>query len=139
MLNYLNVCHCCRSVLKLYIKDRRDSDHIAVVYSSNAGYVSFLILRVCVILIVEKPTVKCSTKYIISNFVLNLFTDIETAIATNRELKKSIMCIRCHTNEKCMLFVNCGHRVTCESCSNQIDYCPYCDVKIKSKLKTFLS
>jgi hypothetical protein len=60
MQNYLNTCHCCRSVLKLYINDRRDSDHIAIVYSSNAGYVSFLILRVCVILIVEKPTVKCS-------------------------------------------------------------------------------
>ena len=60
MQNYLNTCHCCRSVLKLYIKDRRDSDHIAVVYTSNAGYVSFLILRVGVILIVEKPTVKCS-------------------------------------------------------------------------------
>ena len=27
---------------------------------TNAGYVSFLILRVCVILIVDKPTVKCS-------------------------------------------------------------------------------
>jgi hypothetical protein len=60
MQNYLNTCHCCRSVLKLYINDRRDSDHIAVLYTSNASYVSFLILRVCVILIVEKPIVKCS-------------------------------------------------------------------------------
>jgi hypothetical protein len=60
MQNYLNTCHCCRSVLKLYINDRRDSNHIAVVYTSNAAYGSFLILRVCVILIVDKPRVKCS-------------------------------------------------------------------------------
>jgi hypothetical protein len=44
MQNYLNTCHCCRSVLKLYINDRRDSNHIAVVYTSNAAYGSFLIV-----------------------------------------------------------------------------------------------
>jgi hypothetical protein len=41
MQNYLNTCHCCRSVLKLYIKDRRDSDHIAVVYTHKC--------RLCVV------------------------------------------------------------------------------------------
>jgi hypothetical protein len=100
---------------------------------SVRGHKCYVLMRVICI------TKSSEAKYIVSNFVLNFFTDTETIIATNRELKKSIMCIRCHTNEKCMLFVNCGHRVTCESCSNQIDYCPYCDVKIKIKLKTFLS
>ena len=57
MYNYLSTCNCCRSILKLYINDR---GHIAVVYTSNAAYVLFLILRICVILIVEKPIVKCS-------------------------------------------------------------------------------
>jgi hypothetical protein len=50
---------------------------IAIVYSSNAGYVSFLILRVCVILIVEKPTVKCSitikAPFLYSSICLMLF------------------------------------------------------------------
>ncbi|CAC5394460.1 XIAP [Mytilus coruscus] len=58
---------------------------------------------------------------------------------TNRQLKEKMKCIRCRTNDICMLFVNCGHRQTCEECADLMDFCPICDTRIKKRLKTFLS
>ncbi|VDI69036.1 Hypothetical predicted protein [Mytilus galloprovincialis] len=57
----------------------------------------------------------------------------------NRKLKDKMKCIRCRTNDICMLFVNCGHRQTCEECADLMDFCPICDTRIKKRLKTFLS
>ena len=57
----------------------------------------------------------------------------------NKQLKESILCVRCKTNEISMLFLNCGHRVTCETCAYQLKYCPHCKKKIKKRMKTFLS
>ncbi|VDI45577.1 Hypothetical predicted protein [Mytilus galloprovincialis] len=65
--------------------------------------------------------------------------DPEKVREVNKELKKKMMCIRCEKTTKSILFVECGHRVTCETCANDVDFCPYCDVKIKTRLKTFLS
>ncbi|VDI62470.1 Hypothetical predicted protein [Mytilus galloprovincialis] len=65
--------------------------------------------------------------------------DPEKVREVNKELKKNMMCIRCEKTTKSILFVECGHRVTCETCANDVDFCPYCDVKIKTRLKTFLS
>ena len=58
---------------------------------------------------------------------------------TNRQLKLKMLCIRCRTNDICMLFVNCGHRQTCEECADLMDFCPICDTRIKKRLKTYLS
>ncbi|CAG2186109.1 BIRC7_8 [Mytilus edulis] len=57
----------------------------------------------------------------------------------NKQLKDKMKCIRCRTNDICMLFVNCGHRQTCEECADLMDFCPICDTRIKKRLKTFLS
>ncbi|XP_071137536.1 putative inhibitor of apoptosis isoform X2 [Mytilus edulis] len=65
--------------------------------------------------------------------------DPKKIIEMNRKLKEKMKCIRCRVNDTCMLFVNCGHRLTCEKCAYAMDFCPYCDTKIKKRLKTFLS
>ena len=65
--------------------------------------------------------------------------DPEKIMEMNRQLKKRMKCIRCKNKEICMLFVNCGHRVTCEECSERMDFCPYCDARIKKRLKSYLS
>ncbi|MDP0589276.1 MAG: RING-HC finger protein [Candidatus Endonucleobacter bathymodioli] len=57
----------------------------------------------------------------------------------NAMLKEKLKCRRCNKNDICMLFINCGHRVVCESCSKKIDFCPYCDHRIQKTIKTFLS
>ncbi|CAC5426749.1 unnamed protein product [Mytilus coruscus] len=65
--------------------------------------------------------------------------DLQKIKETNRQLKEKMKCIRCRTNDICMLFVNCGHRKTCEECADLMDFCPFCDTRIKKRLKTFLS
>ena len=57
----------------------------------------------------------------------------------NRQLKEQLLCVRCKTEEISMLFTNCGHRITCEKCANELEHCPHCNRKIKKCIKTFLS
>ncbi|XP_063405407.1 uncharacterized protein LOC134688543 isoform X2 [Mytilus trossulus] len=57
----------------------------------------------------------------------------------NTELKNNLLCVICRKNERCMLFANCGHRVTCEQCCRSIDFCPHCDKRIKKTVKTYMS
>jgi hypothetical protein len=64
--------------------------------------------------------------------------DPEKIMEMNRQLKKRMKCIRCKNKEICMLFVNCGHLVTCEDCSKMFEFCSYCDARIKKRIKTFL-
>ena len=64
--------------------------------------------------------------------------DPEKIMEMNRQLTERMRCICCRKREICMLLVNCGHRVTCEDCSEMIECCPYCDARIKKRLKTFL-
>ena len=65
--------------------------------------------------------------------------DPKKIMEMNRQLKEKMRCIHCKNKEICMLFVSCGHQVTCEDCSEKIELCPYCDARIKKQLKTFLS
>ncbi|CAG2254481.1 unnamed protein product [Mytilus edulis] len=48
--------------------------------------------------------------------------DPEKVREVNKELKKKMMCIRCEKTTKSILFVECGHRVTCETCANDVCY-----------------
>ncbi|CAC5399478.1 BIRC7_8 [Mytilus coruscus] len=65
--------------------------------------------------------------------------ELEKLKEESRRLKHKMKCIRCRNKDICMLFVNCGHRQTCEECSYQMEYCPICEKKIEKRLKTFLS
>ncbi|VDI42650.1 Hypothetical predicted protein [Mytilus galloprovincialis] len=65
--------------------------------------------------------------------------DPSTLKEINRQLKEKLLCVRCKTNDVSMLFASCGHRITCETCAQQLDYCPYCNKEITKRIKTFLS
>lgn len=60
--------------------------------------------------------------------------DIETKDENNK-------CSICMTNEKIIVFLNCGHRQTCSSCSSEIikykKPCPFCKKEIVKVLRTF--
>jgi hypothetical protein len=51
----------------------------------------------------------------------------------NEELKCSI----CMENKKCIVF-NCGHLCSCHACSERLDICPVCRVKISSKMRVYI-
>ncbi|XP_060082815.1 E3 ubiquitin-protein ligase XIAP-like [Ylistrum balloti] len=56
----------------------------------------------------------------------------------NNYLKTRNLCVECRQSERCILFVSCGHRVTCEPCGMQRTSCPICSVEVTKRLKTFL-
>ncbi|PJE77412.1 hypothetical protein CI610_03665 [invertebrate metagenome] len=62
----------------------------------------------------------------------------DAARAEYRMLRNSFICTVCKVNERQMLFVPCGHRITCKECSDKIDECPTCKKKISEKYKTYL-
>ncbi|XP_071956264.1 baculoviral IAP repeat-containing protein 7-like [Antedon mediterranea] len=56
-----------------------------------------------------------------------------------RELRDKRTCKICMDNEINVLFMPCGHLVTCETCSRSIQVCPICRKPIQSCIKTYLS
>lgn len=104
-----------------YVKERKGNDYIRLVQSID--------LRTT--LDDQSPTSSLATE--------ETANDFDKVKEINRRLKDQMKCIRCRNNDICMLFVNCGHRQTCEECSHQLQYCPTCGIKIKKMLKTFLS
>lgn len=48
-----------------------------------------------------------------------------------------LQCVVCMENKKCIAF-NCGHLCSCHACSRELDTCPMCRVKIKTKMRLFV-
>ena len=44
-------------------------------------------------------------------------------------------CIVCFANPKTHLAVPCGHQCACESCSEQMQECPYCRAEVSLWIK----
>ncbi|XP_033740318.1 uncharacterized protein LOC117327448 isoform X4 [Pecten maximus] len=56
----------------------------------------------------------------------------------NEYLREKFKCKVCDKNERCIVFVPCGHRITCQGCGEQASTCPHCDSKIEQRYKTYL-
>ncbi|XP_033739515.1 E3 ubiquitin-protein ligase XIAP-like isoform X2 [Pecten maximus] len=56
----------------------------------------------------------------------------------NRYLKEKLLCVTCKERERCMLFIPCGHRITCGICSKEQKICPVCSSEVTRAVKTFL-
>ncbi|XP_021365080.1 baculoviral IAP repeat-containing protein 2-like [Mizuhopecten yessoensis] len=56
----------------------------------------------------------------------------------NLYLKEKLVCVGCKERERCMLFIPCGHRITCGICSKEQTKCPKCLSEVTSAVKTFL-
>lgn len=57
----------------------------------------------------------------------------------NRKLKEARLCKICMDNEVCIVFLPCGHLVTCVNCAHSLADCPVCRQTIKATVRTFLS
>ncbi|XP_021365133.1 baculoviral IAP repeat-containing protein 3-like [Mizuhopecten yessoensis] len=56
----------------------------------------------------------------------------------NEYLKTQQRCELCRIRDRCMLFVPCGHRITCEPCGKSQTSCSVCSQEVTSCVKTFL-
>ncbi|XP_060599559.1 baculoviral IAP repeat-containing protein 2-like [Ruditapes philippinarum] len=59
----------------------------------------------------------------------------------NEQLKQQSMCTKCKQNDVCIVFLPCGHLVTCETCAPTIRYCSVegCGKYIKGTVRTYLA
>ncbi|XP_037953728.1 uncharacterized protein LOC119683913 [Teleopsis dalmanni] len=57
----------------------------------------------------------------------------------NRKLKDARLCKVCLDDEVGVVFLPCGHLVTCVQCAPSVNHCPMCRTEIKGFVRTFLS
>ncbi|XP_060599204.1 baculoviral IAP repeat-containing protein 2-like [Ruditapes philippinarum] len=59
----------------------------------------------------------------------------------NEQMKQQSMCTKCKQNDVCIVFLPCGHLVSCETCAPTIRYCSVegCGKYIKGTVRTYLA
>ena len=65
--------------------------------------------------------------------------DDEKLLEENKRLKDEKLCKICVDNELGVVFLPCGHFVTCTSCAASLQKCPVCRSTISNLVKTYLS
>ena len=56
-----------------------------------------------------------------------------------RSLKDERMCKICLSSEFNVVFVPCGHQVSCNCCARSLKVCPICRKNIEKYIKTYMS
>ncbi|XP_067667421.1 uncharacterized protein [Haliotis asinina] len=57
----------------------------------------------------------------------------------NKRLREQRLCRVCSQKDVCILFLPCGHLVTCETCAETVDDCVLCNKTIMGTVKTYLT
>ncbi|XP_033742576.1 baculoviral IAP repeat-containing protein 7-like [Pecten maximus] len=65
--------------------------------------------------------------------------DLETLANENRELREQKTCKVCLDEEASIVFLPCGHLVTCPLCSSALAKCPVCRTFIRGTVKAIIS
>ncbi|XP_071759487.1 E3 ubiquitin-protein ligase XIAP [Centroberyx gerrardi] len=56
-----------------------------------------------------------------------------------RKLQREKQCKVCMDRDICIVFIPCGHLVTCKECSESLSKCPICCGAITQKIKTYIA
>ncbi|WAR09248.1 BIR7B-like protein [Mya arenaria] len=65
--------------------------------------------------------------------------DIEALEEENQKLKESSMCKICLDNRADVIFLPCGHIVSCPQCAPALDSCPVCRKSVMGLVKAFFA
>ena len=84
----------------------------------------------------EVPT---TTKIHNSNGANLKKTDAKSLEEENNELKDQILCKICMDKDVSIVFLPCGHLVSCDKCAPALKNCPICRNEIKGTVQTFMS
>jgi len=63
--------------------------------------------------------------------------DTETPKARN--LSEALLCKICYDQEMSMVFLPCGHSLSCPSCATALSHCPLCRKRIDATVRAFFS
>ncbi|XP_052761135.1 baculoviral IAP repeat-containing protein 3-like [Mya arenaria] len=55
----------------------------------------------------------------------------------NKALKESTMCSTCRKSEVCIVFLPCGHLISCEKCGNSVRTCMTCGQRVRGTVRTY--
>jgi len=67
-----------------------------------------------------------------------IFHIADELLKENTELKEQRLCKICMTHEANMVFLPCGHLVSCASCAPALTLCPICRATIKGSIRTYI-
>lgn len=81
------------------------------------------------------------------NILLHFFSEMSLHLEMkkmkkeNEILKQQTICSKCKKNEVCIVFLPCGHLITCEGCAPSVKYCSFvgCGKYIKGTVRTYMS
>lgn len=63
----------------------------------------------------------------------------EDPLKTLEKLRREKLCKVCMDSDISIVFIPCGHLVTCKRCSDSVEKCPICCADITQKIKTYSS
>jgi len=69
-------------------------------------------------------------------FVSYIFS-AEDPMMKLEKLQREKLCKVCMDSDISIVFIPCGHLVTCQKCSESLDKCPICCATIMQKIKTY--
>lgn len=105
-----------------------DSDSDA--YQESEGKCSFLQVSV-----LADVRYRCSDRGV----NLSLWLSAEDPLKKLEKLQREKLCKVCMDSDIAIVFIPCGHLVTCKKCSDSLNKCPICCADITQKIKTYCS
>jgi hypothetical protein len=106
---------------------RSDTRFTAKTHDSSTGII--------VIVATRNKSLSFTRFYILSFFISapkNVFEE-------NERLKNQLTCKICMDNASNMVFIPCGHMISCETCAPHIRKCAICRKLIEGRVKAFMS
>lgn len=71
--------------------------------------------------------------------LFSIFPDMKDLVQKNSEMKERTMCILCCEERVSIVFLPCGHLVSCAQCSPALKNCPVCRESIKGTVRVFFA
>ena len=71
--------------------------------------------------------------------IFNINFDFSDLEQENRRLKEARICKICMDNEVGVVFLPCGHLISCVNCAPSLKDCPVCRQSIHGTVKTYMS
>ena len=80
------------------------------------------------------------TYFHLANALLLSFniSESQSLVKENQTLKEQMLCKICLDNDACMVYLPCGHMVTCQDCAPTIRKCCICRKLIQGTVKAYL-
>ncbi|XP_053392226.1 baculoviral IAP repeat-containing protein 7-B-like [Mercenaria mercenaria] len=66
-----------------------------------------------------------------------LDTEQDRLLKENRALKHRMTCKICLVNDACIVFIPCGHMVSCRQCAGRQNKCAVCRADIKDTIRAY--